>query len=62
MSAVIILLVIWEIYWKGHALWIAAQKKDKNFFIAILIINSIGILFSIYYLCLGFLYLLFVLV
>jgi len=49
MSAVIILLLIWEIYWKGHALWIAAQKEEKKFFIAILIINSVGIL-PIYYL------------
>ena len=46
---ILVLLVIWEVYWKGHALWIAAQKEDKNFFIAILIINSVGIL-PIYYL------------
>ena len=46
---IIILLVIWEVYWKGHALWVAARNEDKNFFIAILIINSVGIL-PIYYL------------
>ena len=39
MSIVIILVLIWEIYWKAHALWIAARKGDKNFYIAILIIN-----------------------
>jgi len=49
MSIIIILLLIWEVYWKAHALWIAARKSDKNFFIAILIINSLGIL-PIYYL------------
>jgi len=49
LTIVIILLIVWEIYWKAHALWMAAQKKDKGFFIAILIINSIGIL-PIYYL------------
>ena len=49
MSIVIILVLIWEIYWKAHALWIAARKGDKNFYIAILIINSLGIL-PIYYL------------
>jgi len=49
MSILIILLVLWELYWKAHALWIAAQKHDKIFFIAILLINSIGIL-PIYYL------------
>ena len=49
MSILIIILVLWELYWKAHALWIAAQKHDKIFFIAILLINSIGIL-PIYYL------------
>ena len=46
---ILILILIWEVYWKAHALWIAARKSDKNFFIAILIINSLGIL-PIYYL------------
>ncbi len=45
----ILSLVIWEVYWKGKALWFAAQKKDKFFFVAILLINSLGIL-PIYYL------------
>jgi len=49
MSIIIILLLVWEIYWKAHALWIAARKGDKNFYIALLIINSLGI-FPIYYL------------
>ena len=31
MTIIIILLLIWEIYWKAHALWIAARKGD-NFF------------------------------
>ena len=46
---ILILLLIWEIYWKAHGLWIAARRDDKIFFIAILIINSLGIL-PIYYL------------
>ena len=29
---ILILLLIWEIYWKAHALWIAARKGDKNFY------------------------------
>ena len=48
-TLVILSLVIWEVYWKGKALWCAAQKKDKFFFVAILLINSLGIL-PIYYL------------
>ena len=46
---IIILFCLWELYWKYHALWLAAQKKEKRYFLAILIINSIGIL-PIYYL------------
>ncbi len=45
----IILLVVWEIYWKIKSLWIAAKRGDKKWFIAILIINSCGAL-PIYYL------------
>lgn len=46
---VLIPLIIWEVYWKYHALWIAARKSDKGWFLALLVINSIGLL-PIYYL------------
>jgi len=45
---ILIFLSIWELVWKGLALWRASQNKQKNWFIAILIINSIGILPIIY--------------
>ena len=46
---VLIPLIIWEVYWKYHALWIAARNSDKGWFLALLVINSIGLL-PIYYL------------
>ena len=46
---ILIPLIIWEVYWKYYALWIAAKKSDKGWFLALLIINSIGLL-PIYYL------------
>ena len=46
---VIGILVIWSSFWKLCALWKAAQKKEKKWFILIGIINSAGIL-GIYYL------------
>jgi len=49
LPIILILLVIWEIYWKSKALWLAAINKDKTYFIIILITGSIGIL-PIYYL------------
>ena len=44
----IITLVIWELIWKGLALWKSAQKGQKYWFIALLIVNSIGLLPIIY--------------
>jgi|TARA_B110000263_G_scaffold73708_1_gene64435 hypothetical protein len=49
MLLIIIISLIWEIYWKYLALWLAAKNSHKNYFILILIINSLGAL-PIYYL------------
>ena len=40
----IILLVLWEIIWKGLAVWKSAKRNEKAFFIAILIFNTFGLL------------------
>jgi uncharacterized membrane protein YedE/YeeE len=34
--------------WKGFALWRAAELKQKKWFIALLVINTIGILEILY--------------
>ncbi|HEX7542776.1 MAG TPA: DUF5652 family protein [Patescibacteria group bacterium] len=47
-SYIFVFLGIWELVWKGIALWKASQNKQRNWFIAILIINTIGILPIIY--------------
>lgn len=44
----IIPLIIWEGIWKGIALWKSARGKQLPWFIALLIINSAGILPIIY--------------
>lgn len=41
-------LMVWETIWKGVGLWHSAQNKRKGWFIAILIINSMGLLPIIY--------------
>ena len=51
MMFFIVLLVIWELIWKGIALWYAARNGHKGWFIAILILNTAGILPIIYILC-----------
>ena len=45
---IILGLVIWSIYWKGLALWKAAQRKDNVWFIVLLIVNTLGILEILY--------------
>jgi uncharacterized membrane protein len=41
-------LVVWSLVWKGLALWKAAQHSNRNWFIAILVLNTFGILEIIY--------------
>ena len=45
---VILALVFWEIYWTVKACWLAARNNDKGWFIAMLLLNTAGILPIIY--------------
>jgi len=44
----IALAIIWTLVWKGVALWKSAGLRQKYWFIAILLINTLGILEIIY--------------
>lgn len=44
-----IILIIWSLIWKGLALWKAARKGEKFWFIIFLVLNTVGI-FEILYL------------
>ncbi len=44
----IAILAVWELVWKGLALWKAAKRRQTAWFIAILVINSAGVLPIIY--------------
>lgn len=46
----IISITVWAIIWKGVALWKSAKDGQRNWFIAILVLNSItiGILEIVY--------------
>lgn len=35
---------VWSIAWKGWALWLAARRKETLWFIALLILNTAGLL------------------
>ena len=41
-------LIIWSVLWKGLALWRAARLKHIGWYIALLIINTVGIFEIIY--------------
>lgn len=40
----ILALSVWSIIWKGLALWRAARLEQRNWFMAILVLNTVGIL------------------
>ena len=44
----IIPLAIWDLVWKAVSMWYAARNGQKGWYIALLIINSVGILPMVY--------------
>jgi hypothetical protein len=45
---IILIAVLWTIVLKGYSLWYAAHANQKWWFIAILVINTLGILEIVY--------------
>lgn len=43
-----VILIVWILAWKGYALWVAAQRRNKWWFVAIFILNTFAILEIIY--------------
>jgi hypothetical protein len=44
----IVPLLLWSLVWKGMALWHAAKRDEKPWFVILLIVNTMGILEIIY--------------
>lgn len=42
------LLLVWSVVWKGLALWRAARLSERWWFVAILLINTLGVLEILY--------------
>jgi len=42
------LLIAWSVVWKGIALWHAARNRQLVWYIALIVINTVGILEIIY--------------
>jgi len=42
------LVLLWVLPWKGVALWKAAGNKQKKWFIALLVVNTLALLEIVY--------------
>lgn len=42
------MLAVWEIIWKGMALWHAGKNKQLGWFVVMLLLNTVGILEIVY--------------
>ncbi|MCX6745343.1 MAG: DUF5652 family protein [Candidatus Parcubacteria bacterium] len=47
-AIVLFLLILWSLAWKGIALWQAARREAKGWYVVLLILNTLGILEIIY--------------
>ena len=45
---VLVVLLVWSMIWKGLALWKAAHREQKVWFVVFLIVNTCGLLEIIY--------------
>lgn len=48
LAAILPIIIIWSLIWKGIALWKAARNNDLVWYIILLILNTVGILEIIY--------------
>ena len=47
-SWIVALAVVWTLPWKGVALWKAARAGSLKWFIALLVVNTLGVLEILY--------------
>jgi len=40
--------VLWDLTWRGFALWNAARSNKSGWFIALIVLNTVGILPIVY--------------
>jgi hypothetical protein len=45
---IVFLISTWSLVWKGLALWHASNRHERNWFIAMLVLNTAGIVELIY--------------
>jgi len=45
---IFIAIIVWSLIWKGFGLWKSAQLAHKGWFVAILLLNTLGIIEIVY--------------
>ncbi len=48
LAIILAVISVWEIIWKGFGLWAAGRNRQPWWFVAMLVLNSIGIIPIIY--------------
>ena len=46
--AILVASSVWTMIWKGIALWKAARLSHKGWFVALLVVNTVGLLEMLY--------------
>ncbi len=44
----LLIISIWSLIWKGFGLWYSSRNGQRNWFVAILLLNTLGLLPIIY--------------
>ncbi|MCJ7805097.1 DUF5652 family protein [Patescibacteria group bacterium] len=47
-SFLLIVALVWSLIWKGLALWKSARNNQRYWFVALLIVNTVGLLEIVY--------------
>lgn len=47
--AALVIVALWRLFWKGLALWHSARRGDAACFVAILFINTLGLIEIFYF-------------
>jgi hypothetical protein len=47
-GTLVVIALIWSIAWKGFALWYAARSGERYWFVALMVVNTFGILEILY--------------
>ncbi len=48
VGPLLLVIIVWSLFWKGLALWHSGRRGQAWWFVAMLVLNTIGILEIIY--------------